>query len=50
MVLIFAPSSSKAKVFLVHGENEALDELGAKINEEYGFDCAIPQMNQEFEL
>lgn len=38
------------KVFLVHGENEALEELGAKIKEKYGFDCMIPQMNQQFEL
>lgn len=38
------------KVFLVHGENEAFEELAIKINEKYGFDCVIPQMNQEFEL
>jgi len=38
------------KVFLVHGENEAFEELGTKIKEKYGFDCVIPQMNQEFEL
>jgi metallo-beta-lactamase family protein len=38
------------KVFLVHGENEALEELGAKIKEKYGFDCMIPKMNQQFEL
>ena len=38
------------KVFLVHGENQALDELRIKINEKYGFDCGIPQMKQEFEL
>lgn len=38
------------KVFLVHGENEALDELGIKINEKYRFDCTIPLMGQEFNL
>ena len=38
------------KVFLVHGEGEALDELSNKIHEEYSFDCVIPQMNQEVEL
>jgi metallo-beta-lactamase family protein len=38
------------KVFLVHGENEAFLELAEKINEKYGFDCVIPQMNQQFEL
>jgi metallo-beta-lactamase family protein len=38
------------KVFLVHGENEAFEELSFKIKEKYGFDCVIPLMNQEFEL
>jgi metallo-beta-lactamase family protein len=38
------------KVFLVHGENEALEELGTKIKEKFGFDCVIPQINQQFEL
>jgi len=38
------------KVFLVHGENEAFLELAEKIKEKYGFDCEIPQMNQEFDL
>ena len=38
------------KVFLVHGENKALDELRIKINEKYHFDCKIPLMGQEFEL
>lgn len=38
------------KVFLVHGENIAFEELSLKIKEKYGFDCVIPQMNQEFEL
>ena len=38
------------KIFLVHGENEALDALGIKINEKFGFDCVIPLMGQEFNL
>ncbi len=38
------------KVFLVHGENEPADELRIKIKEQYGFDCAIPLMGQEFEI
>lgn len=38
------------KVFLVHGENEPLDELRIKIQEKYGFDCTVPLMGQEFEL
>jgi metallo-beta-lactamase family protein len=42
--------NSPKKVFLVHGEKEAFEELSIKIKEKYGFDCVIPQMNQEFEL
>jgi metallo-beta-lactamase family protein len=38
------------KVFIVHGENEPADELRIKINEQYGFDCTVPLMGQEFEL
>jgi metallo-beta-lactamase family protein len=38
------------RVFLVHGENQATDELRIKIKEKYGFDCTIPLMGQEFEL
>lgn len=38
------------KVFLLHGENEPLDELRIKIQEKYGFDCTVPLMGQEFEL
>lgn len=38
------------KVFLVHGENPALDELRIKITEKYGFDCKVPLMGQEFEF
>lgn len=39
-----------SKVFLVHGENEPLDELRIKVYEKYGFDCKVPLMGQEFEL
>jgi metallo-beta-lactamase family protein len=38
------------KVFLVHGENQPIDELRIKIQEKYGFDCIAPLMSQEFEL
>lgn len=38
------------RVFLVHGENEPLDELRIKVHENYGFDCKVPLMGQEFEL
>ena len=38
------------KVFLVHGENQPADELRIKINEKYGFDCAVSMMGQEIEL
>lgn len=38
------------KVFLVHGENQPADELRIKINEKYGFDCAVPLIGQEIEL
>lgn len=38
------------KVFLVHGENEAFDELSKKINDTYGFECIIPKIGQEFDF
>jgi len=38
------------KVFIVHGENQPADELRIKINEQYGFDCVVPMLGQEFEL
>ena len=38
------------KVFLVHGENQPADELRIKIQEKYGYDCAVPMMGQTFEL
>ena len=42
--------SKPKKVFLIHGENQPMDELRIKINEKYGFDCSIPLMGQEYEL
>ena len=45
-----AMKEKPSKVFLVHGENESLDELRIKIAEKYEFDCKIPLMGQEFEL
>lgn len=38
------------KVFLVHGENQAADELRIKIQEKYGFHCTVAQMGQVFEV
>ncbi len=42
--------SPPKKVFLIHGENLATDELRIKINERYGFNCTIPLMGDEFEI
>ena len=42
--------NNPTKVFLVHGENDASDELRIKINERYSFDCKIPLMGDEFEF
>lgn len=38
------------KVFLVHGENQPADELRIKIQEKYGYDCAVPMMGQTIKL
>ena len=38
------------KVLLVHGENQAADELRIKIQELYGFECVVPMMGQTFDL
>jgi metallo-beta-lactamase family protein len=38
------------KIFLVHGENQAADELRIKINEQYGFPCSVALLGQEVEL
>ena len=45
-----ALENKPAKVFLVHGENQPADELRIKIQEQYGFDCCVPLMGQEFDL
>jgi metallo-beta-lactamase family protein len=45
-----ALENKPTKVFLVHGENQPADELRIKIKEQYGFDCSVPLMGQEFEL
>lgn len=39
-----------SKVFLVHGEKEALDGLRLKIIHKYNFECVIPLMGQDFIL
>lgn len=38
------------KVFLVHGENQPVDELRIKIQEKFNFECSVPLMGQEVEL
>ncbi|KDN55435.1 MBL fold metallo-hydrolase RNA specificity domain-containing protein [Flavobacterium seoulense] len=38
------------RIFLVHGEHPAADELRIKIRETYGINCSIPFMGQEFEF
>ncbi len=38
------------KVFLVHGENQAADELRIKIQEQYGFDTSVPLLGEEIKL
>lgn len=38
------------RVFLVHGEHAAADELRIKIREHYRFNCSIPLMGQEFDF
>jgi metallo-beta-lactamase family protein len=38
------------KIFLVHGEPTAADELRIKIKEYLGFNCSIPLMGQEYWL
>ncbi len=38
------------KVFLVHGENEAADELRLKVKERYGFDSQAPFLGQIIEI
>ena len=38
------------KVFLVHGENEAADELRHQIKEHYTFECMVPYLGQVVEI
>ncbi len=38
------------KIFLIHGENAALDTLRLKISERYKYDCQIPILNQVIEI
>ena len=38
------------KVFLVHGENEAVDELRHQIKEHYNFECTVPYLGQVVEI
>lgn len=38
------------KVFLVHGENQAADELRIQIQEKFGFECIVPLMGQSFDM
>ena len=38
------------KIFLVHGENMASDELRIKIQEKYNFDCVVPYLGQVIEI
>jgi metallo-beta-lactamase family protein len=38
------------KVFLVHGENEAADEMRHQIKEHYNFECMVPYLGQVVEI
>ena len=38
------------KIFLVHGENVAADELRFKIQEKYNYDCIVPYLGQIVEI
>lgn len=38
------------KVFLIHGENVAADELRLNITETYQFDCFVPHLGQVLEV
>ena len=38
------------KIFLIHGENMALDGLRIKIAERYKYNCQIPILNQVIEI
>jgi metallo-beta-lactamase family protein len=43
-------SPKPQRLFLVHGENQAADELRIKINEKYGIPITIPLLGQEITL
>ena len=45
-----ALESKPTKVFLVHGENQAADELRLKVKERYGFECQVPYLGQVIEI
>ena len=45
-----ALEAKPTKVFLVHGENQAADELRLKVKERYGFDCQVPYLGQIIEI
>ncbi|WP_291107412.1 MBL fold metallo-hydrolase RNA specificity domain-containing protein, partial [Flavobacterium sp. UBA6195] len=38
------------KVYLVHGENQAADELRLKVQEQYNFDAQVPFLGQVIEI
>lgn len=38
------------KVFLIHGENMALEELRLKISDRYNYECHVPILNQVVEI
>ncbi|HAG15942.1 MAG TPA: MBL fold metallo-hydrolase [Bacteroidales bacterium] len=42
--------SAPKKVFIVHGEKSGAEGLKQKLEEVYGWNCIIPQLNDEFEL
>lgn len=45
-----ALEAKPTKVFLVHGENQAADELRLKVKERYGFECQVPYLGQIIEI
>lgn len=47
---LFAFNRPLKKVFLVHGEPSAAEQLGKRIKEEFGWPVTIPRMGQVFEI
>lgn len=43
-------TNTPQKVFLIHGENLALDALRIKIQEKYNFEVAVPMLGQVLEI